>query len=67
MESLEKSASYVSDKFENWRIEKAVLLSQITEMKTEYESKFDDIEQYSRRSCLERIQIIWFLMLSVLI
>ena len=21
-------------------------------MKTEYESKFDDIEQYSRRSCL---------------
>ena len=52
MESLEKSASYVSDKFENWRDEMAVLLSQIAEMKTEYESKFDDIEQYSRRSCL---------------
>ena len=52
MESLEKSVSYVSDKFENWRDEKDVLLSQIAEMKTEYESKFDDIEQYSRRSCL---------------
>ena len=52
MESLEKSVGYVSDKFENWRDEKAVLLSQIAEMKTEYESKFDDIEQYSRRSCL---------------
>ena len=52
MESLEKSVSYVSDKFENWRDEKAVLLSQIAEMKTEYKSKFDDIEQYSRRSCL---------------
>ena len=38
MESLEKSVSYVSDKFENWRDEKAVLLSQIAEMKTEYES-----------------------------
>ena len=52
MESLEKSVSYVSDKFENWRDAKGVLLSQIAEMKTEYESKFDDIEQYSRRSCL---------------
>ena len=52
MESLEKSVSYVSDKFENWRDEKAVLLSQIAEMETEYELKFDDIEQYSRRSCL---------------
>ena len=52
MENLEKSVSYVSDKCENWRDEKAVLLSQIAEMKTEYESKFDDIEQYSRRSYL---------------
>ena len=52
LESLEKSVSSVSDKFESWRDEKAVLLSQISEMKTEYESKFDDIEQYSRRSCL---------------
>ena len=52
LESLEESVSYVSDKFESWRDEKAVLLSQILEMKTEYESKFDDIEQYSRRSCL---------------
>ena len=52
MESLEKSVSYVSDKFENWKDEKAVLLSQIAEMKTEYESKFDDIEQYSQRAFL---------------
>ena len=52
MESLEKSVSYVSDKFENWRDEKTVLLSQIAEMKTEYKSKFDEIKQYSRRSSL---------------
>ena len=52
MESLEKSVSYVSDKFKNWRDEKAVLLIQIKEMRTEYESKFDDIKQYSQRSCL---------------
>ena len=32
MENLENSVSYVSDKFENWRDEKAVLLSQIAEM-----------------------------------
>ena len=53
MESFEKSVSYVSDKFENWRDdEKAVILSQIAGMKTEYDLKFDNIEQYSRRSCL---------------
>ena len=37
MESLEKSVSHVSDKFENWRDKKSVLLSQIAEMRTEYE------------------------------
>ena len=49
LDSLEKSVSYVS---QNWREEKAVLLSQISEMKTEDEPEFDDTEQYSRRSGL---------------
>ena len=38
--------------FESWKEEKAVLISQITELKAEYELKFDEVEQYSRRSCL---------------
>ena len=38
--------------FESWKKEKAVLISQITELKAEYELKFDEVEQYSRRSCL---------------
>ena len=52
MESLEKSVSYVSDKFENWRDEKAVLLSLTRTQFSFLRSEFDDIEKYSRRSCL---------------
>ena len=49
---IEPSVAYVSGIFESWKEKKAVLLSQITELKAEYELKFDEIEQYSRRSCL---------------
>ena len=52
IDQIEHSVAHVSGIFESWKEEKAVLLCQITELKAEYELKFDEIEQYSRRSCL---------------
>lgn len=49
---LEESVEHINGSFESWKEEKAVLLSQIAELKSEYELKFDEINQYSRRSCL---------------
>ena len=52
IDQIERSVDHVSWMFESWKEEKAVLISQITELKAEYELKFDEVEQYSRRSCL---------------
>ena len=52
IDQIETSVAHVSGIFESWKEEKAVLISQITELKAEYELKFDEVEQYSRRSCL---------------
>ena len=40
------------DKFDSRQEEKSVLLQQISELKTEYQLKMDEAEQYSRRNCL---------------
>ena len=52
IDQIEPSVAHISGIFESWKEKKAVLLSQITELKAEYELKFDEIEQHSRRSCL---------------
>ena len=52
IENLEKSVDFVSEKYENWIEEKAVLLNEITELRADFESRMDDIEQYNRRLCL---------------
>ena len=52
IENLEKSVDFVSEKFENWIEEKAVLLNEIIQLRAEVDLRIDDMEQYSRRSCL---------------
>ena len=52
MDDLEKAMQNVSDKVEEWIKEKAVLLSQINDLRARYDLKCDEIEQYSRRLCL---------------
>ena len=52
IENLEKSVDFVSEKYENWIEEKAVLLNEITQPRAEVDLRIDDMEQYSRRSCL---------------
>ena len=52
IENLEKSVDFVSEKYENWIEEKAVLLNEITQLRAEADLRIDDMEQYSRRSCL---------------
>ena len=52
LDNLEKSNQFYSDKFDSWQEEKSVLLQQISELKTEYQVKMDEAEQYSRRNCL---------------
>ena len=52
IENLEKSVDFVSEKDENWIEEKAVSLNEITQLRAEVDLRIDDIEQYSRRSCL---------------
>ena len=52
IENLEKSVDFVSEKYENWIEEKAVLLNEITQLRAEVDLRIDDMEQYSRRSCL---------------
>ena len=48
---MERDVDFVSEKYEDWK-EKEDLLKEIREMKSFYEEKMDDLEQYSRRSCL---------------
>ena len=52
IENLEKSVDFVSEKYENWKEEKAVILNEITELRADFELRMDDLEQYSRRLCL---------------
>ena len=52
IENLEKSVDFVSEKYENWIEEKAVLLNEITQLRAEVDLRIDDMEQYSMRSCL---------------
>ena len=52
IENLEKLVNFVSEKYENWIEEKAVLLNEITQLRAEVDLRIDDMEQYSRRSCL---------------
>ena len=52
IDDLEKAMLHVSDKAEEWVEEKAVLLGQINDLRTRYDLKCDEIEQYSRRLCL---------------
>ena len=52
LDNLEKSNQFYSDKFDSWQEEKSVLLQQVSELKTEYQLKMDEAEQYSRRNCL---------------
>ena len=52
IENLEKSVDFVSEKYENWTEEKAVILNEITELRADFVLRMDDLEQYSRRSCL---------------
>ena len=49
---MERDVDFVSEKYEDWKKEKEDLLREIREMKSFYEEKMDDLEQYSRRSCL---------------
>ena len=49
---MERDVDFVSEKYEDWKKEKEDLLKEIREMKSFYEEKMDDLEQYSRRSCL---------------
>ena len=49
---METDVDFVSEKYEDWKKEKEDLLKEIREMKSFYEEKMDDLEQYSRRSCL---------------
>ena len=51
-DNLQKSNEFYSDKFDSWQEEKWVLLQQISELKTKYQLKVDESEQYSRRNCL---------------
>ena len=51
-DNLEKLNEFYSDKFDSWQEEKLVLLQQISELKTEYQLKMDEAEQYSGRNCL---------------
>ena len=52
LDNLEKSNEFYLDKFDSWQEEKSALLQQISELKTEYQLKMDEAEQYSRRNCL---------------
>ena len=54
IDNLEKSNQFYSDKFDSWQEEKLVLLQQISELKTEYQLKMDEAEQYSKGNCLIR-------------
>ena len=47
IENLEKSVDFVCEKYENWIEEKTVLLNEITELRVDFESRMDDIEQRS--------------------
>ena len=49
---MERDVDFVSEKYEDWKKEKEDLLKEIREMKSFYEEKMDDLEQYSWRSCL---------------
>ena len=49
---MERDVDFVSEKYEDWKKEKEDLHKEIREMKSFYEEKMDDLEQYSRRSCL---------------
>ena len=49
---MERDVDFVSEKYEDWKKEKEDMLKEIREMKSFYEEKMDDLEQYSRRSCL---------------
>ena len=50
---LEKTMQHV--KVEEWVEEKAVLLEQINDLRTRYDLKCDEMEQYSHRLCL----VLW--------
>ena len=52
LDNVEKSNEFYSDKFDSWQEEKSVLLQQISELKTEYQLKMDEAEQYYKRNCL---------------
>ena len=52
LDLMERDVDFVSEKYEDWKKEKEDLLKEIREMKSFYEEKVDDLEQYSRRSCL---------------
>ena len=47
---MERDVDFVSEKYEDWKKEKEDLRKEIREMKSFYEEKMDDLEQYSRRS-----------------
>ena len=49
---MERDVDFVSEKYEDWKKEKEDLLKEIRGMKSFHEEKMDDLEQYSRRSCL---------------
>ena len=49
---MERDVDFVSEKYEDWKKGKEDLLKEIREMKSFCEEKMDNLEQYSRRSCL---------------
>ena len=51
-DNLGKTNQFYSDKFDSWQEEKSVLLQQFSELKTDYQLKMDEAEQYSKRNCL---------------
>ena len=44
IENLEKPVDFVSEKYENWIEEKAVILNEITELRADFELRMDDLE-----------------------
>ena len=50
IDQTEHAVAHVSEIFESWKEEQAAVLSQIAKLKPEL--KFDEIKQYSKRSCL---------------
>ena len=52
---VEESVQHVSDKFEEWVDEKAVLLEQVSDFRARYDFKCDEVQQYSCRSWL----VLW--------